>query len=267
MKFPFIKEKNKDEVEMIDIDKILSNPYQPRDTFDSNSISDLAESIKSFGIIQPLTIRPHGEKYELIAGERRLKAAEFIGLNKVPVLIRDFDNQETAEIALVENLQRKDLDFLEEAYAYEQLIAEFKLTQKELAQKIGKSQSTVANKLRILNLPSEIQKKLKKSELSERHARLLLKLTSLEKQLEVIDKIIKNNLTVRETNSLIKKLLEKNKSKEQSVKTVFKDLRVFTNSLNKTIKDMKKAGLEVKVDTNKSEEFIEYNIKLPREKE
>ena len=268
MKFPFIKDKNKDEVEMVEINKILSNPYQPRKDFDSKSIKELAESIKNFGIIQPLTIRPRGGKYELIAGERRLKAAKFIGLNKVPVIIKDFDNQETAEIALVENLQRKDLDFLEEAYAYKQLIDEFELTQKELAKKIGKGQSTVANKLRILQLPNDIQKKIKSPNISERHARILLKLEEKKEQMKVIDEIIDNELTVRETEDLIKNILkekEKNEN-EQKIKTVFKDLRVFTNSINKTIEEMKKAGLEVRVNKNKSEEFIEYNIKLPREK-
>ncbi len=266
MKFPFVKEKTNDEVEMVEIDKILSNPYQPRKNFDSDSIKDLADSIKNFGIIQPLTIRPRGGKYELIAGERRLKAAKFIGLNKVPVLIKDFDNQETAEIALVENLQRKDLDFLEEAYAYKQLIEEFDLTQKELAKKIGKSQSTIANKLRILNLDSDIQKKIKDPLISERHARTLLKLDEKELQIKIINEIKEKKLTVRETEELIENFIKKETQKEQNVKTVFKDLRVFTNSLNKTINEMKKAGLEVEVNKNKSEEFIEYNIKLPREK-
>ncbi|MGM0409394.1 MAG: nucleoid occlusion protein [Bacillota bacterium] len=270
MKFPFINKKNNEEVEKIDIEKIDSNPYQPRDNFDQSSLDDLAESIKNFGIIQPLTIRTKGDKYELIAGERRLKAAKLIGLNEVPVLIKDFDNQETAEIALVENLQRKDLDFLEEAHAYEQLIKEFQLTQKELAKKIAKSQSTVANKLRILKLDPEVQKKIKAPQISERHARTLLKLKNKEEQLEIIEKIIENNLTVRETTKIVNNYLEQKKEndnkKKAKVKTVYKDLRVFTNSLNKTIEEMKDAGLEVKVNKNKSDDFIEYKIRLPREK-
>ena len=265
MKLPFLKNNKNDEVEKIKIENIIPNPYQPRKTFESDSIKELAESIDSFGIIQPLTIRPRGDRYELIAGERRLRAAKFLGLNKVPVIIKEFDNQEMAEIALVENLQRKDLDFIEESHAYSRLLDEFNLTQKELAEKIGKSQSTIANKLRILGLSQEVQKKLKSPSISERHARALLKLPDREKQLSIVEKIKKDELTVRETEKLIKRVIEKEQEKpEQSVKTVYKDLRVFTNSLKKTIDDMKEAGLDVNVNKNKTEEFIEYKIRLPR---
>jgi ParB family chromosome partitioning protein len=266
MKLPFLKNnKENDEVEMIEISDIVSNPYQPRDTFESNSIKELADSIDSFGIIQPLTIRERKDKYELIAGERRLRAAKFLGYEKVPAIVRNFNNQEMAEIALVENLQRKDLDFVEESHAYTRLLEEFDLTQKELAEKIGKSQSTIANKLRILNLPKRVQKKVKSPKITERHARALLKLSDLEKQLNLIEKIKTNELTVRETEKIIKKILKNDEKKvEQKVTTVFKDLRVFTNSLNNTIDEMKEAGLEVRVEKNKSDEFIEYSIRLPK---
>ena len=265
MKLPFLKDKKNDEVEKVSIADIVSNPYQPRNTFESDSIKELADSIKNFGIIQPLTIRPRGDKYELIAGERRLRAAKFLGFKEVTAIIKEFDNQEMAEIALVENLQRKDLDFIEESHAYDRLLDEFNLTQKELAEKIGKSQSTIANKLRILNLPEEVQNKIKAPEITERHARSLLKLSDKNKQINVIEKIKNNELTVRETEKLInKKSEEEEETKEQKVTTVFKDLRVFTNSLNKTITEMKEAGLEVKVNKDKNKDFIEYNIRLPR---
>ena len=268
MKFPFLHDKkNNSKVESVAIDKIISNPYQPRTDFDEKSLKDLAESIDNFGIIQPLTIRSQGEEYELIAGERRLKAAKLAGLNKVPAIIKDFDNQETAEIALVENLQRKDLDFLEEAHAYEQLLSEFDLTQGELAKKIGKSQSTIANKLRILKLDINIQKKLKNPQVSERHARILLKINDNEKQKEIIKKIINEKLTVRDTEKIVNGFLNKEKKEKRNrVKTAFKNLRPFTNSLNKTINEMKEAGLEVEVSKNKNEDYIEYNIKLPRKR-
>ncbi|MGM0437689.1 MAG: nucleoid occlusion protein [Bacillota bacterium] len=266
MKFPFMKDKNNNKIETVDIDKIISNPYQPRTDFDEESLKDLAESIDNFGIIQPLTIRSQGEEYELIAGERRLKAAKLAGLNEVPVIIKDFDNQETAEIALVENLQRKDLDFLEEAHAYEQLLDEFDLTQGELAKRIGKSQSTIANKLRILKLDIDIQRKIKNPQVSERHARILLKIKDKNKQKEIVNRIIDEKLTVRETEKIVKKFLNTKNNKKNNVKTAFKNLRPFTNSLNKTINEMKKAGLEVEVSKNKNEEYIEYNIKLPRKR-
>ena len=267
MKFPFFKDEKRDKIKSINIDEIISNPYQPRTNFDKESLKDLAESIASFGIIQPLTIRPKGEEYELIAGERRLKAAKLAGLDEVPVIIKDFDNQETAEIALVENLQRKDLDFLEEAHAYEQLLDEFNLTQSELAARIGKSQSTIANKLRILKLDISVQKIIKDPNISERHARVLLKLEKKEKQKEIANKIINENLTVRETSNLVEKYLEEPAKKNESrVKNVYKSLRPFTNSLNKTINEMKEAGLEVEVSKNKNQEYIEYNIKLPRKR-
>ena len=230
MKFPFLKdENNNNKIKSVAISKIISNPYQPRTGFDQESLKDLAESIDNFGIIQPLTIRPKGEEYELIAGERRLKAAKLAGLAEVPVIIKDFDNQETAEIALVENLQRKDLDFLEEAHAYEQLLEEFNLTQSELAKRIGKSQSTIANKLRILNLDIDIQKIIKNPNISERHARVLLKIKEKEKQKEIANKIISEKLTVRETEKVIKKhLKEKGNQERQKIKTVYKNLRPFS---------------------------------------
>ena len=267
MKFPFLQDKNNEKIKSVNINKIDANPYQPRTDFDEKSLKDLAESIDNFGIIQPLTIRPKGEEYELIAGERRLKAAKLAGLNEVPVIIKDFDNQETAEIALVENLQRKDLDFLEEAHAYEQLLNEFDLTQGELAKKIGKSQSTIANKLRILNLDLDIQKKAKNPHVSERHTRILLKIDEKEIQKEILNKIINDKLTVRETEKIVNDLFkDKEKKKKNNIKTAFKDLKPFTNSLNKTINEMKKAGLEFEVNKNKNKDYIEYNIKLPRKR-
>ena len=266
MKIPFLQSEKSEEVKEVNINRVIPNPYQPRHEFEQDSIAELAESIKNYGVIQPLTVRPRQDGFELIAGERRLRAAKYLGFDKVPVIIREFDNQEMAEIALVENLQRKDLDFIEESQAYSRLLDEFNLTQKELAEKLGKSQSTVANKLRLLSLPDKIKKELKSSCFSERHARALLQLEDLETQLKVVEKIKEEELTVRETEELISKFLEEEKDDkdEGSRVTVFKDLRVFTNTLNKTIKEMKEAGLEVEVDREKDEEFIEYTIRLPR---
>ncbi len=262
MKLPFINNDDiKEKIKMIEVKKIIPNSYQPREKFVEEDIIKLAESIKNFGLIQPLTIRPRGEKYELVAGERRLRAAKYLDHKKVPVIIKKFNNQQAGEIALVENLQRKDLDFIEESLAYETLLKEFDLTQKELAEKLGKSQSTIANKLRILNLPLEVRKKIKSSEFTERHARALLKLKDTKKQIEVIDKIKEKDLTVRETQKLIDKFLKKPES-EQKVITVCKDIRVFTNTLNKTIKEMKNTGLKIEVDRKKDDNYVEFKIRL-----
>lgn len=267
MKFSFLNSEKidkDDEVVLINIKKVVPNPYQPRTNFNTEDIKELADSIKNFGVIQPLTVRPNGEKYELIAGERRLRASKYIGLEKVPAIINDFDEQEMAEISLVENLQRKDLDFVEEAIAYSRLLKEFDLTQKELAEKLGKSQSTIANKLRILKFSPDVLDELKSPLISERHARALLKITEESEQFKIIEKIKEKELTVRETEKLIKKSINKEEKEEGRIVTVFKDLRVFKNTLNKTIKEMELAGLDVKVDKREDDDFVEYSIRLPR---
>ena len=264
MKIPFIQgEKNKEEVEKITIDDITVNPYQPRVTFDSVEITELANSIKNYGVIQPLVVREKGQKFELIAGERRLRACKSLGMDKVPVVIRNINDLEMAEIALVENLQRKDLSFLEEARAYQQLIDKFSLTQQELADKIGKGQSTIANKLRLLTLPTDVCKQIDLKYISERHARALLKLKDKSSQLSVIEKIKEKELNVKETEKLIDNLINE-KSKEGNVYTVYKDLRIFINTLNNSINEMKKAGLKVQVEQSEEDKFVEFKIRLPK---
>jgi len=280
MKFPFIsKNKDGENIKMVEIDKISPNPYQPRNDFGENEIKELAESIDNFGILQPLTLRKKGAEFELIAGERRLRAAKLLNLDKVPCIINKFNDEEMAEIALVENIQRKDLDFIEEALAYSQLINRFNLTQKELAEKIGISQSTVANKLRLLQLSDNIKKKIHSFSLSERHARVLLKLDNEAVQLKVINKIKNNDLNVRETESYVKKLLDnknqndndtsdlknKNNNKKNNKITVYKDLRVFQNTLKSAINEMKEAGLDIKVEKNEEKDYVKYNIYLPKQ--
>ncbi|MFW6022837.1 MAG: nucleoid occlusion protein [Halanaerobiaceae bacterium] len=266
MKIPFIQEKNKEEVIKVNIEKITANPYQPRTTFKSKEIIELAESIKSYGVIQPLVVRETNNGYELIAGERRLRACKHLKTKQVPVVIRKINDLEMAEIALVENLQRKDLNYLEEARAYQQLINKFSLTQKELASKIGKSQSTIANKLRLLTLPTDVCNILDPEYITERHARSLLKLEDKKLQLDIIEKIKDDGMTVKETEKYIDKLNNKNK-KEAKVFTVYKDLRVFINTLNNSINEMKKAGLKVDVKKKEEDEFVEYKIRLPKEEE
>jgi ParB family transcriptional regulator, chromosome partitioning protein len=266
MRFPFIQsEKYRDQAVMVPIDKIKANPYQPRTGFDQAEINELAESIKNYGIIQFITVRVKDEGYELITGERRLRACKELGLKEIPAIIKEFSDQEIAEIALVENLQRKDLNFLEEAEGYRQLINNFNLTQSKLADKIGKSQATIANKLRLLSLHTDVRRLLQSSRISERHARALLKLEKKSQQLKVVDRIKEKELTVKETEKLVNKIINKERKKKRII-TVFKDLRVFTNTLQKTIQEMQTAGLDVEVSKKEDDQFIEYLIRLPKKK-
>ncbi|MGM0602893.1 MAG: nucleoid occlusion protein [Bacillota bacterium] len=266
MKIPFLSRDDAQEnITKISVEKIDTNPFQPRKDFDEDEILELAASIENFGIIQPITVRKLSEKYQLIAGERRLRAAVRAGKKEISAVVRNFTDQEMAEIALVENLQRKDLNFMEEAAAYARLLDEFDLTQQELADRVGKSQSTVANKVRLLNLPESIREKMKLPSLSERHARALLKLESEKEQTIILKKIIKNELTVRETDKLIKKYLDKNEEKgKKKIKRVYSDLRIFVNSLEKTITEIKDSGVDIDIDKKESEEYIEFNIKLQK---
>jgi ParB family transcriptional regulator, chromosome partitioning protein len=195
---------NENKIVMISPKDIVANPYQPRKHFDPIALNDLVESIKEHGIIQPLVVTKRGDKYELIAGERRLRSSVELKLDKVPVIVRDVSNQKKLELALIENLQRENLDPIESAIAYNQLVNEFNLTQEELAKKVGKSRSSVTNTLRFLNLPDEIKESLSKKQISEAHAKYLLGIDGEVKQLSVFKKIIYNNLSVRDTDKLIK---------------------------------------------------------------
>ena len=205
-------------IQNVNIDYIIPNRFQPRLTFDEKSLNELASSIKEHGIIQPLVLRRLGDKYEIIAGERRYKAAQLAGLTEVPAIISNIDDNKSAEIALVENVQRRNLNSLEEAKSYKKILDKEGLTQDELAKKIGVSQSTIANKLRLLNLTSEAQDALMNDKISERHARSLLSVTDPEKQKALLNKVISERLTVRQLDDEIKK--ESNPASERALNHV-----------------------------------------------
>ena len=205
-------------IQNVNIDYIIPNRFQPRLTFDEKSLNELASSIKEHGIIQPLVLRRLGDKYEIIAGERRYKAAQLAGLTEVPAIISNIDDNKSAEIALVENVQRRNLNSLEEAKSYKKILDKEGLTQDELAKKIGVSQSTIANKLRLLNLTSEAQDALMNDKISERHARSLLGVTDPEKQKALLNKVISERLTVRQLDDEIKK--ESNPASESALNHV-----------------------------------------------
>lgn len=199
---------NKETIEVA-LDDIIPNRFQPRLSFDENGLNELAESIRQHGIIQPLVLRKIGDKYEIIAGERRYKAAYIAGLTKVPAIIMNLDDNESAEVAIVENIQRRDLSAIEEAKSYKKLLDRDYLTQDELAGKMGKTQATISNKLRLLNLDEKVQEALLNNKISERHARSLLKLENPLEQREILNEIISKRLNVRDTEDLINKKIGK----------------------------------------------------------
>ena len=188
----------------VDVNHIVANPHQPRHLFDDEKLENLAQSIKMHGIIQPLVVSKNGNQYELIAGERRFQAAQRIGLKKVPVIVRDVNELEKLELAIIENIQRHDLNAIEEARAYQKLADEYQMNQEEIAAKMGKSRSLVANKMRLLNLPIEVQRGLIDGRITEGHAKTILSLDNPEKQRALFELILKSNLTVRQAEDKTK---------------------------------------------------------------
>jgi len=247
-------------------------PVQPRKNFDEESISELSESIKSYGILNPLTVRMRGGKYELVAGERRLRAAKLAGLREVPCMLVDVNMEGASLIALVENLQRKDLDFIEEAVGINQLIIMFGMSQEEAARRIGKSQSAVANKLRLLKLPRDVLDSLRENGLSERHGRALLRLGTAVEQRQALEYIIDNKLTVAATDAYIDALLTKGEEPPEQEKSagkrsfILKDVRVFLNTLSRSIDLMKQGGIDAGVKRQETEDSLILTISIPKNK-
>ena len=211
----------------LNIDLLTPNPYQPRKTFNESTIKELAESIKTYGIINPILVRKQGDIYQIIAGERRWRAAKSLNLPKVPVIIKDLDDQKMAEVALIENLQRENLNSIEEAESIKQILDLTKMNQNELGALLGKSQSTIANKLRLLTLPKEIQEALINKKISERHARSLLNVENPTKQTNFLKQIIDNRLTVKDLDELIKKDQEEQDEIEMTISDIMKSLKDY----------------------------------------
>lgn len=261
----FVKEKSINKVLQVSVSDIIPNPYQPRSDFDFSDISSLAESIKQNGILQPLTVRKSEHGYELIAGERRLRAAKYAGLEYVPCIVLDISQRNSAILALVENIQRENLSFFDEACAIERLISVYGMTQEEAASKLGKAQSTIANKLRLLKLTENERILIMKSGLTERHARALLRLASPENRMEIINKVIKYKLNVEKTEQAIEDYIQKNKIRESYRKRskVFSDIRLFVNTINKAVETMQAAGISADSVKTQHDDYIEYKIRIP----
>jgi len=265
MPMPFLtKEKTINKVIRIPVDKIVPNPHQPRKFF-GEDLGGLAESIKLNGILQPITVREMPDGYELIAGERRLRAAKINGMTEVPCIVMKITERNSALLALVENIQRANLSFFEEADAIEKLIDFYGMTQEDAAAKLGKSQSTVANKLRLLRLGEEERRLICEYGLTERHARALLKLKTSEEQCEVIKEIFKRRLNVEAAERYIDELTE-SKEKAERMKRfsgAFKDVRLFVNTLNKAVDMMRLAGINAASQKIEEEGYIEYIVRIP----
>lgn len=258
-------------IKNIKVDYIRPNPYQPRKVFNKLSLEELCESIKEYGVIQPIQVRKLTcTTYELIAGERRLRAATMAGLKEIPCIIVETSDTDSAIMALIENLQREDLSYMEEAEGYSNLINEHNLTQEELAHKVGKSQSTIANKIRLLKLPPMVKKILADNCLTERHARALLKLNDEQLQLKVLKKVTDKGLNVKKTEELIERVIQKylndedNKPSEKKFTRAIKDVRIFVNTIRQAIDLMKKSGVNAKAAQFDRGEYIEFIVRVPK---
>ena len=259
----------------IRISEIVRNPNQPRRYFDPEAIATLAESIRQYGVLNPLTVRRTGDGgYELVAGERRLRAARVAGLTDVPCLLINADGEDSSVIALVENLQRRDLDFFEEANGFKRLIEQFGLTQEEAARKVGKTQSAVANKLRLLRLSQQNMELIRCNNLTERHARALLRLNDEADRINVTNYIIEHELNVSRTEEYIDEFLKAKENPQPVVEAesgkrvvrLFKDVRFFLNTLNRAVGVMVDAGIGATVKQQESDDGLTLTICIPHAK-
>ena len=250
----------------IAVNKIAANPLQPRKVFYDEAIEELSGSIKEYGVLQPIILRENGGgEYTIIAGERRYRAAKMAGLEKIPAIVRAMEEQEAALVALVENVQREDLNFLEEARAYKKLIDDFGLTQTEVAEKVNKKQSTISNKIRILALPEDIKEKIIVNNLTERHARALLKLHDEEDRLKITQRVVANSLNVKQTEKLIDDLLIK---KEAAVrkrnKINYISYKIYLNTIRKAFGQVKEMEKNARWFQEDKGDFLEVKIILPK---
>lgn len=251
----------------VPVNEIDPNPNQPRRVFDGESLAALAESIAQYGVLSPITVRLHYGRYELIAGERRLRAARLAGLTRVPCLILDVDMEESGLLAMVENLQREDLDFVEEARGISNLIRMFDMSQEEAARRLGLSQSAVANKLRLLKLPPDILATLRDKGLTERHGRALLRLGTPEEQRAALAAICDQGLNVAQTDAYIDALLAAKKAEEKPARRrafILKDVRVFLNTLTHSLDLMKQGGIAAGMKKQETEDELIVTISIPK---
>ncbi|MBD0382253.1 nucleoid occlusion protein [Paenibacillus sedimenti] len=253
-----------DEVKNIPVSSILPSPYQPRTVFDDDRIEELCQTIRTHGVIQPVVVRVKNNTFELIAGERRLRAVKKLGMDTIPAIVRDFNDSQAASIALIENLQREGLTAIEEAAAYQQLIEMHDLTQESLAQRLGKSQSTIANKIRLLQLSEPVKLALMERKITERHARALLSLDQEELQVKVLEEVIAKELNVKQTEARINFLKESAKIKKSKRVSFTKDVRLALNTIRQSVEMVTSSGLNINTSEQDHEDHYEIIIKIPK---
>ena len=259
------KVRTESKIILIPQSEILPNPNQPRKRFNYDELEGLAQSIRANGILQPLLVRTNESgRYELVAGERRLRAARLVGITKVPCVVNDISESDSAVFAIIENLQRQNLDFFEEAEALATLVSEYRMSQDELCKKLGKAQSTLSNKLRLLKLSDEMRYKISRAGLSERHARALLTLEDEVQRGRALSIIIDRHLTVNESESLIEQMLRKNEAPKRQVLKGFKDIRIFINTLNNAVDTIRRAGIDADSVKTETDEYVEYIVRIPK---
>lgn len=262
-----VEQFNESEVIQLPVEKIIPNQFQPRTIFEDEKIDELAQTLKTHGIIQPIVVRQleDEEQYEVIAGERRLRAAKVLEWETISSIIRNLTDTETASVALIENIQREQLSAIEEASAYVQLLELHELTQEALAQRLGKSQSTVANRIRLLKLIPEAQEALLNKQITERHGRTLLKLNE-KQQKTYLDKIVNEELNVKELEELVEKTTKKAKPKKKSKKAqiISKDIRIATNTIKESLKMIEKTGINVESEEEELEDYYQVTIRIKK---
>lgn len=264
------KEQFENQVEKIKVSKIIPNTFQPRQIFSSQKITELAETIKEHGLLQPIIVRKYkDDKYEIIAGERRFRAVKYLGWEEIPAIVKEMNDQETASMAVIENLQREELTSIEEAEAYQRLIDLNRMTQAQLAEQLGKSQSFIANKIRLLKLSRPVQQAILNRQITERHGRALVRIEDKQLQAKMLKKVINNHLSVKETERQVARLVVprmKPKNKPQ-IKGIAKDARLAINTINESIKMVKQTGMEINVEEETTEQTRKIIIEIPLNKE
>lgn len=249
----------------IPLNQIEANKEQPRKIFEDSALVELTESVKEYGVLQPIILVKNGDKYIIIAGERRFRAAALAGLERIPAIIKNLNDKEAALIALVENVQREDLNYLEEARAYKKLMDDFNLTQSEIAEKVSKQQSTISNKIRLLTLPENLQEQLLKNKLTERHARALLKIQDENSRNKVVDRIILNKLNVKQTEKLVEDIIKKNEEAERKRrKKNYISYKIYINTIRKVFNQIKEMENNAKFIQEDKGDYLEVKIILPK---
>ncbi len=259
------KNKANCQIQLLPHEAILPNPHQPRVRFDYDQLEGLAGSIRTSGMLQPINVRVLSDgKFELISGERRLRAARMVGMSKIPCVVMNVSDQQSALFAIIENVQRQNLDFFEEAVAIEKLMVDHGMTQEDISKKLGKAQSTLSNKLRLLRLPEELRDKISCNGLTERHARALLTLPDNATRSRILDIIIERHLTVSEAERLIADVGRRKKSKNKPQVRAYKDMRIFLNTLNHAVDVIRRAGIEADTAKSETDEYFEYVIRISK---